>query len=142
MRCKCGTDDIIEYDLCKKCIKTNIKICVCNKRFTESPKVIKIEDNYYNIPEELPYYFFTLIKDNYYGIKSCGACSIESFDLTTGDPLKNLDKILSITIPSCVFSLDTNKFTYVSDTICPELENLLNERGIKVGDVENIIINK
>lgn len=141
-KCKCNRDTTIyeknyPYKLCKECVNNCIKVCTCNKKFiTGVPTIIKIENDYYNIPKELPDYFFKQLSGKFYGIEGCKGCKHKLPISIQND----FEHALQSNIYSCVYQKikDHNQenffFEYVSDALNPIFDDYLKEKGITVGE--------
>lgn len=141
-KCKCNKN-IAEYNekypykLCKECINDCVKICTCNKKFiTGVPKIIKIENDYYEIPEELPDYLFKQLTGKFYGIEGCKGCKYKLPISIQND----FERALQANIYSCVYQkikdCDNEDFfyEYVSDALNPVFDDYLREKGVIVGE--------
>lgn len=139
-KCEYDLNNYIEdynYKMCKECVRNNIKVCTCNKTFiTGIPDTIKIEDDYYNIPEELPEYFFKQIFGKMYGIEGCKGCKHTGLISIKN----NFETALRASIYSCVYQKIKDNhhedffYEYVSDALNPVFDDYLKKNGIKVGE--------
>lgn len=119
------------YDYCESCIKTNSKICTCNKIFTESPTVLKIYDKEYEITDNfvIPRACFIQLRGNIYHILGCRGCKL------TDDEIKNSkEKSIQANIFSCVYQYYDSDYHYMSDSLDPVFEEQLIKNKIYIGE--------
>jgi hypothetical protein len=132
--------NIIKY--CTECISDLISICTCDKVFISGkPTKIKIDQEFYDIPDILPDYLFKKINGKFYGIKGCRGC-IHKTELSLQNNFKDA---LQANISSCVYQKikdDKGEFyyEYVTDALDPEFDDYLIENKINVGETMNLPI--
>lgn len=118
----------------------NLRICVCNKKFTEEyPKIVVNLDtkkNYFltpdlkNLHDDIKNIDILKIQDNLYHIPACEGCNFSDEEIK-----EDFDKLLKSSILSCVFQkLDNDEYCYLSDSLHPKFEETLFNKGIVVGE--------
>lgn len=138
-------DEEYPYVLCKDCVNSCIKVCTCKKKFiTGIPEIIKIENEYYKIPEELPEYFFKQLAGKFYGIEGCKGCKYKQPISIQND----FEIALQSNIYSCVYQKIKDSdhedffYEYVSDALNPVFDDYLKEKGVKVGENIDLPVGK
>jgi hypothetical protein len=142
-RCRKCNKDITNYEenypykLCKVCVNNCVKVCTCEKKFiTGIPKIIKIENDYYELSDKLPEYLFKQLAGKFYGIEGCKGCKYKSPISIQND----FEHALQSNIYSCVYQKIKDNhhedffYEYVSDALNPIFDDYLKENGIKVGE--------
>lgn len=142
---QCSNDREDGYDLCVDCIQQFIRICTCNKTFiTGKPThyVLGKKDSVITLvelPDPIPEFFYTQINGNLYHILGCRGCQHTEVISVQ----ENFVAALQASIQSCVYQKveeDGNTFyEYLSDSLDPDFEDYIQQKGIKVGEPAKII---
>jgi hypothetical protein len=130
------------FELCANCIQHTIRVCTCNKKFiTEKPHEVIMGNLDYEhsmiVPDQIPNFFLTHIRGNLYHILGCRGCkaSVAKKEISIQE---NFEAALQASIVSCVYQKveedDSEPFyEYLSDSLDPEFEAYLAEKGVVVG---------
>ncbi len=111
-----------------------MKVCTCNKVFISGiPATVSIGDDFYEMPNPVPEYFFKRISGNIYGIQGCRGCKY-----TEDEVLADTDKAIRMSISSCVYQKIGDDYEYMSDALDPKFEEKLISMGISLGEPANI----
>ena len=91
------------------------------------------------LPDPIPEFFYTQINGNLYHILGCRGCQhTEVLSVQ-----ENFVAALQASIQSCIYQKveeDGNTFyEYLSDSLDPDFENYIQQKGIKVGEPAKII---
>jgi hypothetical protein len=132
------------FELCQNCIREYIRICTCNKTFiTDKPKhyVLGKKNSVilvFDLPEEIPEFFYTHINGCLYHILGCRGCQ-HTKEISVKD---NFKEALQASIVSCVYQTvyenDKHSYEYLSDSLDPSFENYATRQGIPLGEPTKI----